>query len=48
MSDDAVKILTIKSLFISMSKNAKEYAKKYDLKKILPLYEEAYQEALNQ
>ena len=48
MSDDAVKILTNKSLFISMSKNAKEYAKKYDLKKILPLYEEAYEEALKQ
>ncbi len=48
MSDDAVKILTNKSLFNSMSKNAKEYAKKYDLKKILPLYEEAYEEALKQ
>ena len=47
MASNAKKILSDKSLKKKYSSQAFENAKKYDIKKIIPLYESAYQEALN-
>ena len=47
MASNAIKILSDKSLKKEYSSQAFENAKKYDIKKIIPLYESAYQEALN-
>ena len=47
MASNAVKILSDKSLKKKYSSQAFENAKKYDIKKIIPLYESVYQEALN-
>ena len=47
MASNAIKILTDKSLKKKYSSQAFENAKKYDIKKIIPLYERVYQEALN-
>ena len=47
MASNALKILTDKSLKKKYSSQAFENAKKYDIKKIIPLYESVYQEALN-
>ncbi len=47
MASNAIKILSDKSLKKEYSSQAFENAKKYDIKKIIPLYESVYQEALN-
>ena len=47
MASNAKKILSDKSLKKKYSSQAFENAKKYDIKKIIPLYESVYQEALN-
>ena len=47
MASNAIKILSDKSLKKKYSSQAFENAKKYDIKKIIPLYESVYQEALN-
>ena len=47
MASNAIKILSDKSLKKKCSSQAFENAKKYDIKKIIPLYESVYQEALN-
>ncbi len=46
MASNAIKILSDKSLKKKYSSQAFENAKKYDIKKIIPLYESVYQEAL--
>ena len=47
MASNAIKILSDKSLKRKYRFQAFENAKKYDIKKIIPLYESVYQEALN-
>ena len=47
MASNAIKILSDKSLKKKYRSQAFENAKKYDIKKIIPLYESVYQEALN-
>ena len=47
MASNAIKILSDKSLKKKYRFQAFENAKKYDIKKIIPLYESVYQEALN-
>ena len=47
MASNAIKILSDKSLKKKYSSQAFENAKKYDIKKIIRLYESVYQEALN-
>lgn len=47
MASNAIKILSDKSLKNKYRSQAFENAKKYDIKKIIPLYESVYQEALN-
>ena len=47
MESNAIKILSDKSLKKKYRFQAFENAKKYDIKKIIPLYESVYQEALN-
>ena len=47
MASNAIKILSDKSLQKKYRFQAFENAKKYDIKKIIPLYESVYQEALN-
>ena len=47
MASNAKKILSDKSLKKKYSSQAFENAKKYDIKKIIPLYESVYQKALN-
>ena len=47
MASNAIKILSDKTLKKKYSSQAFENAKKYDIKKIIPLYESVYQEALN-
>ncbi len=47
MSSNAIRILSDKSLKRKYRSQAFENAKKYDIKKIIPLYEEIYNEALN-
>jgi N-acetyl-alpha-D-glucosaminyl L-malate synthase BshA len=46
MADDAISLLSDGEKYRSFSVQANQIAKHYDLPKILPLYEEAYQEAL--
>ena len=47
MASNAIKILSDKSLKKKYRSQAFENAKKYDIKKIIPLYEKVYDEALN-
>ena len=47
MALNAIKILSDKSLKKKYRSQAFENAKKYDIKKIIPLYEKVYDEALN-
>ena len=47
MASNAIKILSDKSLKKKYRSQAFENAKKYDIKKIIPLYESVYKEALN-
>ena len=47
MSTNAIKILTDNSLEKRYRTQAFENAKKYDIKKVIPLYENIYNEALN-
>tara|TARA_B100000989_G_scaffold254826_1_gene203579 strand:- start:3064 stop:4191 length:1128 start_codon:yes stop_codon:yes gene_type:complete len=47
MASNAIKILSDKSLKNKYRSQAFVNAKKYDIKKIIPLYESVYQEALN-
>ena len=47
MALNAIKILSDKSLKKKYRSQAFENAKKYDIKKIIPLYEEVYDEAIN-
>ena len=47
MASNAIKILSDKSLKKKYRSQAFENAKKYDIKKIIPLYERVYDEALN-
>ena len=47
MASNAIKILSDKSLKKKYRSQAFENAKKYDIKKIIPLYESVYQEAIN-
>ena len=47
MASNAIKILSDKSLKKKYRSQAFENAKKYDIKKIIPLYEKIYDEALN-
>ena len=47
MSSNAIRILSDKSLKRKYRSQAFENAKKYDIKKIIPLYEEIYNEAMN-
>lgn len=46
MAADAVSLLSDGEMYRVFSENANQVARAYDLPKILPLYEEAYQEAL--
>ena len=47
MASNAIKILSDKSLKKKYRSQAFENAKKYDIKKIIPLYENIYEEAIN-
>jgi N-acetyl-alpha-D-glucosaminyl L-malate synthase BshA len=47
MAQNAIKILTDNSLEKKYRSQAFENAKKYDIKKVIPLYEKIYDEALN-
>ena len=47
MAQNAIKILTDSSLEKKYRTQAFENAKKYDIKKVIPLYEEIYNQALN-
>ena len=47
MAQNAIKILTDNSLEKKYRTQAFENAKKYDIKKVIPLYEEIYNQALN-
>ena len=47
MAANAIKILSDKSLKKKYRSQAFENAKKYDIKKIIPLYESIYDEAIN-
>lgn len=47
MALNALKILREDSVLVQFKQNALETAKKFDIKKILPLYEEIYQKAIN-
>ena len=47
MASNAIKILSDKSLKKKYSSQAFENARKYDIKKIIPLYENVYKDALN-
>ena len=42
MSNYTIKLLSNEELLIQMKKNAKEQAVKFDLKNVLPVYEEMY------
>jgi hypothetical protein len=46
MANDAISLLNDGEMYHSFSTNANQVAKQYDLPKILPLYEDVYQEAL--
>lgn len=47
MAQNALSILKDDKILINFKQNAKEQAKKFDLEKILPLYEALYQKVLN-
>ena len=47
MASDAIRLLTDDVLYSKIATQANQVSKEYDLRNILPLYEEAYQEALN-
>ena len=47
MAENAVKILKDDSVLAEFKKNALSVAKKFDIKNILPLYEDLYQKAIN-
>ena len=47
MAENAVKILRDDSVLAEFKKNALSVAKKFDIKNILPLYEDLYQKAIN-
>jgi N-acetyl-alpha-D-glucosaminyl L-malate synthase BshA len=47
MSNYTIKLLSDENLLAQMKKNAKEQALKFDLKNILPLYEEMYNDTLH-
>lgn len=47
MAENAVKILRDDSVLSEFKKNALSVAKKFDIKNILPLYEDLYQKAIN-
>jgi len=46
MANDAIALLSDDEVYRKFAENAYEAAKEYDIRKVLPLYEEAYQEAL--
>jgi N-acetyl-alpha-D-glucosaminyl L-malate synthase BshA len=46
MANDAIALLSDEEAYRKFSENAYEAAKEYDIRKVLPLYEKAYQEAL--
>ena len=46
MSNYCIKLLSNEDLLLKMKQNAKEQALKFDLKSILPLYEEMYAETI--
>ena len=46
MANDAISLLNDGEMYHSFSTNANQVAKQYELPKILPLYEDVYQEAL--
>ncbi len=46
MSSDTLKLLTHEDLYTRFSKNAREYSQAYDINKVLPLYENAYFNAI--
>ncbi|WP_332024742.1 glycosyltransferase, partial [Kaistella sp.] len=46
MSNYAIKLLSNDELLLEMKRNAKKQATKFDLKNILPLYEQMYDETL--
>jgi N-acetyl-alpha-D-glucosaminyl L-malate synthase BshA len=47
MGENALKILRDTSVLATFKKNALEVAKQFDIKKILPLYEDLYKKAIN-
>jgi len=47
MANDAIMLLSDEGVYRKFSENAYEAAKEYDIRKVLPLYEKAYQEALD-
>jgi N-acetyl-alpha-D-glucosaminyl L-malate synthase BshA len=47
MGENALKILRDSSVLATFKKNALEVAKQFDIKKILPLYEDLYKKAIN-
>jgi N-acetyl-alpha-D-glucosaminyl L-malate synthase BshA len=47
MAENAIKILKDNSVLAEFKKNALSVAKQFDIKNILPLYEELYQKAIN-
>ena len=47
MVSDAIRLLTDDVLYGKIATQANQVSKEYDLRNILPLYEDAYQEALN-
>ncbi len=47
MAENALKILENEEILNNFKKNALEVAKQFDIKNILPLYEELYQKAIN-
>jgi N-acetyl-alpha-D-glucosaminyl L-malate synthase BshA len=47
MAENALKILNNNSVLIEFKKNALSVAKQFDIKNILPLYEDLYQKAIN-
>jgi len=48
MSNYAIRLLSDNELLARMKQNAKAQALKFDLKNILPLYEEMYQQTLDE
>jgi hypothetical protein len=48
MADNALKILKDESTLATFKANALDVAKQFDIKNILPLYEQLYHEAIHQ